>query len=386
MSREEYESGEMKKATALPALEPQKQEERIYRLNQWQLMLIAFRKHKLALVSTYVLVFMYLLALFAQFLSPYPRDERCTDSFQPPQALHFCDGAGCQLRPFVYGFDMERDPETLESIFVKDETRKFPIHFLVRSWEYRFWGMIPTDIHLFGVESEDAYAHVFGSDSLGRDLLSRILIGSQISLSIGLVGIAVSFTFGLALGGVSGYFGGMLDVVIQRVIEFLRSIPTIPLWMALSAAVPPGWPPLRVYLGITIILATIGWTGLARVVRGKLLELREEDFVMAAKLSGASEQRIITRHMLPGMLSYLIVSLTLAIPGMILGETALSFLGLGLRPPVVSWGVLLQNAQNVQTLYLHPWILIPALFLVTVVLCFNGMGDGLRDAADPYRR
>ncbi|MBM3187977.1 MAG: ABC transporter permease, partial [Chloroflexi bacterium] len=217
-------------------------------------------------------------------------------------------------------------------------------------------------------------------------MFSRVLHGAQISLSIGLVGIVVSFVIGCILGGISGYFGGTPDMIIQRVIEFLMSIPTIPLWMALSAAVPPDWPPLRVYFGITVILAIIGWTGLARVVRGKLLELRAEDYVMAAQFAGASESRVIFRHLLPGMTSYLIVSLTLSVPGMILGETALSFLGLGLRPPVVSWGVLLQQAQNVQTLYLYPWILWPAVFVIVVVLAFNALGDGLRDAADPYTR
>ncbi len=375
----------MEKPTQLPAKASQANEkEVIYRLNQWQLMLRNFRKHKLAVLSSYGLLLMYLIAIFAQFLSPYPINERTAESFQPPQRLRFCDETGCQIRPFVYGFEMERDPETLESIFIVDETQKFPISLLVHSWEYRFWGIFPVDLHLFGTNDEEGYVHVFGTDQLGRDLFSRVFVGAQVSLSIGLVGIALSFTLGCLLGGVSGYFGGVTDVVIQRVIEFLRCIPTIPLWMALSAAVPPDWSPIRVYFGITIILATIGWTGLARVVRGKLLEFREEDFVMAAELAGASESRVIVRHMLPGMLSYLIINLTLAVPGMILGETALSFLGLGLRPPVVSWGVLLQDAQNVQTLYLHPWILIPALFVVFIVLCFNGMGDGLRDAADPY--
>jgi peptide/nickel transport system permease protein len=255
----------------------------------------------------------------------------------------------------------------------------------VHTWEYKLWGILPADLHLFGVE-EEGYAFLLGTDDLGRDMLSRILHGAQISLSIGLMGIAFSFAIGLALGGISGYFGGLADLLIQRVIEFLRGIPTLPLWMALSAAVPPNWPPVRVYFGVTLVLATIGWTGLARVVRGKLLQLRSEDYVMAAELTGASQARVIARHMLPGMLSYLIVRLTLAIPGMILGETALSFLGLGLRPPVVSWGVLLQKAQNVQTMYLHPWTLTPAIAVILVVLAFNSFGDGLRDAADPYKR
>jgi peptide/nickel transport system permease protein len=305
-------------------------------------------------------------------------------SFQPPQALHFRDGQGFSLRPFVYAMTQTRDPNTLEAIFVEDKAQKLPVRFFVHGWQYRLWGFVPADLHLFGVDKANIY--LLGGDNLGRDLFSRILHGSQISLSIGLVGIVISFVLGCILGGISGYFGGATDMIIQRAIEFLISIPTIPLWMALSAAVPPNWPPLRVYLGITIILATIGWTGLARVVRGKLLELRAEDYVMAAEFSGASESRIIFRHMLPGMTSYLIVSLTMSVPWMILGETALSFLGLGLRPPVVSWGVLLQNSQNVQTLYLHPWILLPAVAVIVVVLAFNALGDGLRDAADPYTR
>jgi peptide/nickel transport system permease protein len=368
-----------KVAVALP------EEESIYRLTQWQLMLRKFRQHKVAVVGGYVLAFVYLTAIFAQFLSPYPIEHREERAYQPPQTLHFRDASGVQLRPFVYGMTMTRDPQSLESIYVDDPAQEYPFRFFVRSWEYKLWGLIPTDLHLFGTD-EGGYVFLLGTDDLGRDMLSRILHGAQISLSVGLMGIALSFVIGLTLGGISGYFGGTLDVLIQRVIEFLRGIPTLPLWMALSAAVPPNWPPIRVYFGVTLVLATIGWTGLARVVRGKLLQLRAEDYVMAAEFLGASESRIIARHMLPGMASYLIVRLTLAVPGMILGETALSFLGLGLRPPVVSWGVLLQKAQNVQTMYLHPWTLAPAVAVIMVVLAFNTFGDGLRDAADPYKR
>ena len=360
------------------------QKEAIYRLTQWQLIWRKFRKHKVATVGGYVLIIMYVAAIFGQFISPFPIQEREERSFQPPQRLHFRDEEGFHLRPFVYGMKMTRDPETFESTWIEDETQKFPIRFFAHGWEYKLWGVFPTDLHLF--VAEGGYAHLFGTEQLGRDLFSRILHGAQISLSIGLAGIAISFVVGCILGGISGYFGGIADMTIQRVIEFLRSIPTLPLWMALSAAVPVDWPPLRVYFGITIILATIGWTGLARVVRGKFLELRAEDYVLAAEFVGASQSRVIFRHMLPGMTSYLIVSLTMSVPGMILGETALSFLGLGLRPPVVSWGVLLQDAQNVQTLYLHPWILLPAMFVIIVVLAFNALGDGLRDAADPYTR
>jgi peptide/nickel transport system permease protein len=361
------------------------EKEALYRLTQWQLMWRKFRQHKAALVGGYVLLFVYLAAIVAQFLSPYPIEQREERAFQPPQALHFRDENGFRLRPFVYGMTMTRDPASFKAIYVDEPDQKYPIRFFVRTWEYRLWGIFPTDLHFFGVDAP-GYAFLLGTDELGRDMLSRILHGAQISLSIGLVGIALSFGIGLTLGGISGFFGGLTDVIIQRVIEFLRGIPTLPLWMALSAAVPPNWPPVAVYFGVTVVLATIGWTGLARVVRGKLLQLRAEDYVMAAEFIGASEARIIARHMLPGMASYLIVSLTLAIPGMILGETALSFLGLGLRPPVVSWGVLLQKAQNVQTLYGHPWTMLPAIAVITVVLAFNTFGDGLRDASDPYKR
>jgi len=357
----------------------------LYTLTQWQLIWRKFRHHKPAVVGGSVLLFVYLCAVTAQFLSPYPKEHKERRAYQPPQPLHLLDlDGGFRIGLYVYALTMERDPTTLEAVFTPDRSQKFPIRLFVHSWEYKLFGLFPTDLHLFGVE--EGYAFLLGTDELGRDLLSRVLHGAQISLSIGLMGIAISFAIGLTLGGISGYFGGTADVIIQRVIEFLRGIPTLPLWMALSAAVPPNWSPVGVYFGITIVLATIGWTGLARVVRGKLLQLRVEEYVMAAQLVGASETRIIVSHMLPGMTSYLIVNLTLSIPGMILGETALSFLGLGLRPPVVSWGVLLQKAQNLQTLYSHPWILIPAIAVVVVVLSFNTFGDGLRDAADPYVR
>jgi peptide/nickel transport system permease protein len=260
----------------------------------------------------------------------------------------------------------------------------YPINFFVQGAEYKFLGLVDTNLHLFGV-AEGGTIFLLGTDELGRDLFSRILYGGAISLSIGLLGVFASFILGAVLGGISGYYGGIIDVIVQRVIEFLLSMPTIPLWMALSVAVPIDWPPTRVYFAITLILSLRGWCGLARVVRGKLLELREEDFVMAAQLQGANDGRIILRHMLPSFLSYLIVDMTLAIPGMILGETALSFLGLGLRPPVVSWGVLLQKATNVRTVATFPWLMWPAVAVILVVLGFNFMGDGLRDAADPYK-
>jgi peptide/nickel transport system permease protein len=356
----------------------------IYTYSQRQLVWFKFRKHKTALISMWILGALYLVTILAQFISPYPMNERTRRIYQPPQRIRFVSEQGFQLRPFVYAVDEARDPETLAKVYEEDRSTTWPIHFFVPGWEYKLFGFIPTSVHLFG--TSEGYVHPFGTDKLGRDMFSRILMGGRISLSVGVVGLLLSFGLGIVLGGISGYFRGTVDMIIQRSIEFLRAIPTIPLWLSLSAAMPPEWPPLQVYFGITIILATISWTGLARVVRSRLIQVRGEEFVMAAALAGASEQRIILRHMVPAMTSHLIVSLTLSIPGMILGETALSYLGLGLRPPVVSWGVLLQEAQKVDTLILHPWLLAPAYFVIVLVLSFNAMGDGLRDAADPYAR
>jgi len=353
-----------------------------------------FTQHKLAVISMVVLIVAYLMALFCEFVAPYDSNR-----YEPrwvlaaPMPLHFVDSEGrFHLRPFVYSLKSKRDPDTLAMVVVPDETRSYPVRLFVRGDPYKLWGLFPSDLHLFGITQSadtrdaptDQMLFLFGADELGRDSLSRIIYGGRISLSIGLVGVFLSLIFGVILGGISGYYGGIPDLIIQRVIELLRSLPAIPLWLMLAAAMPPTWSSIRVYFGITIILSLLGWTGLARVVRGRFLALREEDFIVAALLSNATRMRIILRHMVPSFASHLIASLTLSIPAMIMAETALSFLGLGLQPPIVSWGVLLQSAQNLRSVVLAPWLLMPGLFVVIVVLAFNFMGDGLRDAADPY--
>ena len=359
------------------------EDERYYLASSWTLMRRRFLKHKMAVVGLAVLAVIYTLAGFAGFFSAADTFARNTEyEYAPPTQVRVFHEGRLQ-RPFVYGLRQEQDPETLAKTYVTDRSQIYPIRFLVQGHEYRFIGLIPSRLHFMGVDPPGAFFPL-GTDPLGRDMYSRVLQGARVSLSIGLVGVTISFVLGCLLGGISGYFGGAADMSVQRVIEFLQALPTIPLWMALAAAVPTEWPVLRTYFMITLILSIIGWTDLARVVRGKLLQLRVEDHVMAASVAGAREFTIIRRHLLPGFMSYLIVNLTLAVPGMILGETALSFLGLGLRPPVISWGVMLQQAQNVRTVVLYPWLLIPALPVVVTVLCFNFVGDGLRDAADPY--
>ena len=363
----------------------QQLDERYFVASSWTLMRRSFVRHRLALIGSVVLAGIYLLAICADFFSVSGRDLRYPEHLYAPPTRVRVLHEGRLRAPFVYGLQVTRHPVTRAKVFTNDPQRTFPVRFFATGYEYRLLGLIPLRVHFLGVD-EPGVLFLFGTDSLGRDMLSRVLHGARVSLSIGLVGVAISFALGCLLGGVSGFFGGPVDMIVQRVIEFLLALPTIPLWMGLAAAVPIQWPALRVYFMITIILSVIGWTGLARVVRGKLLQLRTEDYVMAAAIGGAKSMAIITRHLLPGFMSYLIVHLTLAIPYMILGETALSFIGIGLRPPVVSWGVMLQQAQNVRTISLHPWLLIPGLFVVVVVLCFNFVGDGLRDAADPYRR
>ncbi len=359
--------------------------EDLYSAKPWQLIWRRFSKHVLAVISMWFLVLLALCAIFAEFVAPYdPFKVERLRTLAPPTGIHLFH-EGQFVGPFVYAIERTRDPETTRVTYEADISSVLPIHFFASGAEYSFFGLFNTDIHLFAVEGgRRDQINLLGTDDLGRDVFSRLTHGARVSLSAGLVGVAFAFVLGLTLGSISGYFGGWIDGAIQRLMELIRSIPTIPLWMGLAAALPIMWDPIFVYVLITFILALIGWTYLARVVRGQFLAIRNEDFVMAARLAGASEYRIITKHMLPSMTSYVIAALTLAVPEMILGETALSFLGLGLRPPVVSWGVLLQDAQNLRSISLAPWLLSPGVAVVLTVLAFNFMGDGLRDAADPY--
>ncbi len=362
------------------------EEARIYVASPWQLIWWKFRKHRLAVYSAVVLAIIYLVAVFVEPIAPYLPDAYSPKyTYAPPQGVHlFYDGQF--VGPYVFALKQTIDQAALRRVFVTDTETRVPLGLFVKGEPYQLWGLFESDVHLFGPLDQEQRVYVFGADRMGRDVFSRLIYGTRISMSIGLVGVALSFVLGILLGGLSGYYGGTLDEFIQRAIEFLRSIPTIPLWMGLAAAVPTNWPPLRIYFSITVILSLIGWTGLARVVRGRFLAMREEDFVTAARLDGSSELRIIVRHMVPSFTSHIIASITLSIPGMILAETSLSFLGLGLQPPTVSWGVLLQEAQNVRAVATSPWLLIPAAAVIISVLTLNFLGDGLRDAADPYGR
>lgn len=359
-------------------------EERYYYASQRELIWWRFTRHKVAVVSSCLLIVLYLGALFAGFVSPYTMDTRF-EGFQaaPPTAIHLIKPEG-GLQPYVFASQRKMDPKTFKWTYTEDTSKIYPIRLFVQGDEYKLLGLVKTKLHLFGVEGAPIF--LFGTDRLSRDLFSRTWAGARISLSIGLVGVFLSFMLGVVLGGVSGYFGGLVDDAIQRVIDFLLAIPGLPLWMTLSAALPRDWPTLKMYFAITIILSVLGWCGLARVVRGKILQLREEDYTLAAQGAGASDWRIISRHLLPGFTSHLIVSITFSIPAMILNETALSFIGLGIQPPAVSWGTLLQDAQNLTAVAQQAWLLIPALFVIITVILFNFVGDGLRDAADPYQR
>ena len=376
---------ELESGVHVPGVEKE-QEADVFVASQYKLMWIRFRKHKLAMLGGIVTILIYLVALFAEFLAPFPSAEfQAEFIWAPPQRLHVIDTSnGFKIAPFVHGYKSEVDPVALRRTFVIDTENKIPVRFFVEGYEYKILGLIPSNIHLIGPAEPGQPMYLLGADRLGRDVLSRFIFGTRISMSIGLIGVFVSLILGIAIGGVSGYYGGTVDNVTQRIIEFIRSMPTIPLWLGLAAALPITWSAIEVYFAITVILSLIGWTGLARVVRGRFLSLREEDFVMAARLDGASQPKIIFQHMLPAFYSHIIASVTLSIPGIILAETSLSFLGLGLRSPVVSWGVLLQEAQNVRSIATAPWLLTPAIGVVVAVLALNFLGDGLRDAADPY--
>lgn len=361
-------------------------EEKVFVASQWQLIWWRFVQHRLAVASGIVVCCLYILAIFADFFAPYlPNTRDFRNSYMPPQRIHFVGDAGFTLQPFVYGIDKETSWTTGRTIYTENREEQYPIQLFVRREPYRLFGLFESDLHLFGV-APGGTIYLMGTDNVGRCVLSQTLHGARISLFIGLLGVLFSLTLGIILGGVSGYLGGVVDNLIQRLIEVLRSFPSLALWMALSAALPRDWTQLQIYFAIVIILSLLGWTTLARQVRGRMLSLREEDFIMAARLNGCGTLRLLRVHLIPSFMSHIIATLTLAIPSVILGETALSFLGLGLSRPIVSWGVLLQQAQSVEALMAAPWLFWPGVVLVITVLAFNFLGDGLRDAADPYSR
>ena len=358
-------------------------------LSQWALIRRQFLRHRLAVASLFLLAVLYVLAAGAEFFAPYSRQWRdLPHAYCPPQLPRFSLRDGLHV-PVMH---VTINPLTFKRTYLEDRAEIVRLGFFVRGTPYRLWGVIPGDRHFFGVKTAEARGtggavptfYFLGADQIGRDVFSRLIYGARISLSVGLVAIAVTFALGVTIGGISGYFGGAVDTLIQRVIEIVNAFPQIPLWLAFGAVLPPDWPPLSTYFAITLVLSLLGWTALARVVRGKILSLREEDYATAARLLGASHARILFRHLLPGFTSHIIVVLTMSVPAMILGETSLSFLGLGLRAPIVSWGVMLQDCQSIQTVANYPWLLMPVVLIVLAVLCFNFLGDGLRDAADPY--
>ncbi len=358
--------------------------------SQWQLVWWAFRRHRLAMAGLVVTVIMYIVAVIPGFFAVNdPSQQNARAAFYPPQALHVIDTSedgSWSVRPYIYPYVLKRDPKTLAAIYAQDRAHKVYLKMFAQGYEYSVFGLFSSTTHLFASENARQPLFFFGADRLGRCVYSRIMAGTQISLSVGLVGVFLALSIGIVLGGISGYYGGRIDFVIQRVIELVLSLPTIPIWLAASAAVPQNWPATLNYFMITLILSLTGWAQLARVVRGRFLSLRTEEFVTAARLDGASEGRIIFRHMLPSFASHIIASISLAIPTMILAETSLSFLGLGLQPPTISWGVLLREAQNIRSIATAPWLFIPGVAVVIAVIALNFLGDGLRDASDPYNK
>ncbi len=355
--------------------------------SQWRLMWWSFRRHTLAMVGLVIVLLLYLIGIFAEFVAPFdPQAASAKHVYHPPQMVHFIDSTadGWRIKPWVQAYTLKRDKFTLQTTFEPDEGKRIYLSFLGKGSPYKLFGLIPGERRLLVPDEPNERFFLFGADRLGRDMLSRTVFGTRVSMSIGLVGVTLSLLLGVLLGGISGYYGGAVDMVIQRVVEFVLSLPTIPIWLALTASLPTSWPPLTRYFAITLILSLVGWTELARVVRGRFLALRGEDFVIAARLDGCSEKRVIFRHMLPSLMSHVIASVTLAIPVMILAETSLSFLGLGLLPPTISWGVLLKEAQNIRSIAQAPWLFVPGAFVLVAVLALNFLGDGLRDAADPY--
>ena len=368
-----------------PATAPTSQEDtKIEAASRWQLMWWKFRKDRLAVVGGIVVILTYLIAINAEFFAPtlsiwYNKEY----VYAPPQGIHFFH-EGKWEGPFVYGYTFERDPRSLKKFFSVDYETRIPLGFFVQDEPYRWMGLFPARVRFFGPKEPGDPFYPLGADRSGRDVLSRIIFSARVSLTVGLIGVVISLVIGVVIGGVSGLIGGWVDNLIQRLIEILLSVPQVPILLALAAVVPLGWKPIRVYLVISLILSFVTWTGMARVVRGRFLALREEDFVLAARLDGASPMRLIVKHMIPSFLSHIIASVTLSIPYMILNETVFSFLGVGLRPPVVSWGVMLQDTRQIVTVASYPWLLFPALAVVIVTLSMNFLGNGLRDAADPY--